>query len=283
VTSFLQYLLHTFENTGIQLLILVVPLLILAFAMNFVSLITQRWAVGLLGYRAWLIIFKAVGTPIHELGHAIFCILFGHRIEKISLFNPAPDGTLGYVEHCYNRRNIYHQVGNFFIGMGPVIFGCVVITLAALLLVGGQVFTPIQPFANGLSLAPFNLGSFLNSLGTTLTAIFKGIFQPSNFQHWQFYIFLYLVFAIGNSITLSPSDLYSAGLGFLFFVLFLLVLNGITGWMGDFLIKGTMGLNPILIQFEILMLVALFLNILVAIVILVLLLFKRLLLVVFSR
>jgi hypothetical protein len=53
--------------------------------------------------------------------------------------------------------------------------------------------------------------------------------------------------------------------------------------MGDFLIKGTMGLNPILIQFEILVLVALFLNILVAIVILVLLLFKRLFQAVFSR
>jgi hypothetical protein len=276
VTPFLQYLLQTFKATGIQLLILVVPLLLLSLSMNFISLVTQRWAVGLFGFRTWLILFKAVGTPIHELGHAIFCILFGHRIDKISLFNPAPDGTLGYVEHRYNPRNIYHQIGNFFIGMGPVIFGCFVITLAALLLVGGKVFTPIQAFGNGLSQAPFNLGNFLNSLGTTLTAIFTEMFQPEHFQHWQFYIFLYLVFAIGNSITLSPSDLYSAGLGFLFFVIFLFLLNGVTGWMGDFLMRGTLWLNPILIQFEVLMLVALFLNILVAIVILVLFLLKSL-------
>jgi hypothetical protein len=282
VTSFLQYLFQTFRATGVQLLILVVPLLILALGMNFVSLVTQRWAVSLMGFRAWLILFKAVGTPIHELGHAIFCILFGHRIEKISWFNPAPDGTLGYVEHCYNRRNIYHQIGNFFIGMGPVIFGCVIITLSALLLVGNQVFIPIQSFGSGLNLAPFNLATFLNSLGSTLTAIFKEIFQPAHFQQWQFYIFLYLVFAIGNSITLSPSDLYNAGLGFLFFVLFLLLLNGVTGWMGDFLMRGTMGLNPVLIQFEILVLVALILNILVAFVILVLLLVKRLLMGIFS-
>ena len=150
------------------------------------------------------------------------------------------------------------------------------ITLAALLLVGGQVFTPLQAFGNGLSVAPFDLGTFLNSLGTTLTAILKEMFQSEHFQHWQFYIFLYLVFAIGNSITLSTSDLHSAWLGFLFFVIFLFLLNGITGWMGDFLMKGTMGLNPTLIQFEILMLVALVLNILVAIVILVLFLVKRL-------
>ena len=281
--SFWQYLLQTLKATGIQLLILVIPLLVLALAMNIVSLVTQRWAVGLLGFTAWLILFKAVGTPIHEMGHAIFCILFGHQIEKINWFNPAPDGTLGYVEHRYNPRNIYHQVGNFFIGMGPVIFGCVVISLAALLLVGNQVFAPIQSFTNGLSLIPFNLAQFLHSIGTTLVAIFKEIFQPAHFQQWQFYVFLYLVFAIGNSITLSPSDLHSAGLGFLFFVLFLLVLNGVTGWMGDFLMRGILGLSPVLIQFEILMLVALFLNILVAVVILVFLLVKHLLMGLNSR
>lgn len=283
MTPFLQYLVQTFKATGIQLLILVIPLLVLALGMNFISLATQRWAVGLFGFRAWLILFKVVGTPIHEFGHAIFCILFGHPIEKISLFHPTPDGTLGYVEHRYNPRNIYHQIGNFFIGMGPVIFGCVVITLAALLLVGGQVFNPIQAFGNGLNLAPFELGTFIHSLGTTLGAIFIEMFQAEHFQHWQFYIFLYLVFAIGNSITLSPSDLHSAGLGFLFFVLFLLVLNGVTGWMGDFLMRGILGLSPVLIQFEILMLVALFLNILVAVVILVFLLVKHLLMGLNSR
>jgi hypothetical protein len=142
--------------------------------------------------------------------------------------------------------------------------------------VGGQVFSPIQNFSSGLNLMPFHFGVFLESLGSTLAGIFRNIFQFSNFQRWQFYIFLYLVFAIGNSITLSPSDLHSAGWGFVFFVLFLLVLNGVAGWMGDFLMKGTLGLNPVLVQFEILMLVALFLNILVALVILVFLLVKRL-------
>lgn len=276
-------MLETVKATGVQLLILVVPLLVLAFAMNFVSLVTQRWAVGLLGFKGWLILFKVLGTPIHELGHAIFCILFGHRIEKVSLFCPAPDGTLGYVEHRFNRRNVYHQIGNFFIGLGPIIFGCIVITLAAFLLVGNQVFAPIQDFSTGLSLEPFNVGIFLNSLGPTLIAILREIFSPAHFQQWQFYIFLYLVFSVGNSITLSPSDLRSAGRGFLFFVLFLLILNGVTLWMGDFLMKGTMGLNSILIQFEILMLVALLLNVLVALVILVLLLVKHLLRGIFTR
>src|SRR4030042_644737 len=34
---------------------------------------------------AWL------GTPVHELGHALFCIIFGHKIEDIQFFKPDKD------------------------------------------------------------------------------------------------------------------------------------------------------------------------------------------------
>src|SRR3989304_2061427 len=71
---------------------------------------------------AWL------GTPIHELGHALFCVIFGHRIVKIELFKPDPvTGTLGYVDHKWNRHNPWQVLGNFFIGIGPVILGCAVL------------------------------------------------------------------------------------------------------------------------------------------------------------
>ena len=38
---------------------------------------------------AWL------GTPIHELSHAFFCVIFRHRIESMSLFRPDPTGHAG--------------------------------------------------------------------------------------------------------------------------------------------------------------------------------------------
>ena len=71
---------------------------------------------------AWL------GTPVHELGHALFCLIFGHKIEEIRFFKPDKDtGTLGFVYHTWNPKNPWHVLGNFFIGIGPVVLGCAVL------------------------------------------------------------------------------------------------------------------------------------------------------------
>ena len=71
-----------------------------------------------------------LGTPVHEMGHAIFCIPFGHTITEMKLFTPkSDDGSLGYVNHSYNPRNPWHQIGNFFIAFGPIILGSFIIFL----------------------------------------------------------------------------------------------------------------------------------------------------------
>ena len=69
-------------------------------------------------------ITSLVGTPIHELGHAVMCPLFGHRIEKIKLWSLfSKSGVYGYVEHTYNRRSLWARLGNLFIGIGPIFSG----------------------------------------------------------------------------------------------------------------------------------------------------------------
>jgi hypothetical protein len=72
-----------------------------------------------------------LGTPVHELGHAAMCLLFGHRITRIKLWCPrAKGGLYGYVEHSYHRKNLWARMGNLFIGMGPLFSGLCVVILA---------------------------------------------------------------------------------------------------------------------------------------------------------
>lgn len=71
-----------------------------------------------------------IGTPVHELGHAVMCPLFGHKITAIKLWSPtAKNGVYGYVEHSYNRKNPWAQLGNLFIGIGPILSGLGVVVL----------------------------------------------------------------------------------------------------------------------------------------------------------
>ena len=53
------------------------------------------------------------------------CVLFRHRINEVSLFEPDRDsGRLGYVNHSWRKGNWFEELGNFFIGIAPLIGGC---------------------------------------------------------------------------------------------------------------------------------------------------------------
>lgn len=80
------------------------------------------------GYKA-VIATSVIGTPVHEIGHAVMCLLFGHKIDEIVLWKPEiRTGKLGYVNHSYNHKNLYQRLGNLFIGVGPIISGMAVLT-----------------------------------------------------------------------------------------------------------------------------------------------------------
>ncbi len=73
------------------------------------------------------LIFGFLGIIIHEFGHFIFALIFSHKVNKVSLLNVRPDdeddNSLGSVSHSYNRHNLFHSVGNYFIGIAPI-FTC---------------------------------------------------------------------------------------------------------------------------------------------------------------
>ena len=60
------------------------------------------------------------------------------------------------------------------------------------------------------------------------------IVSVENLTDWRFYLFVYLAFSVGSSITLSPPDIKGAIHGFWFVVGLLFVLNVSTLWLGTY-------------------------------------------------
>jgi hypothetical protein len=79
------------------------------------------------------------------------------------------------------------------------------------------------------------LGSALETSWYTAKGAFADIFSRENWSSVWFYVFLYLVFAIGSSVTLSGADLQGARRGFIYLVIFVLIFNAATLWLGDFM------------------------------------------------
>jgi hypothetical protein len=235
--AILSYLWQTLSATLILFLVLLGPGLVLALILHFATMFVQGRAVSILGRGGYLGLFGWLGTIIHELGHAIFCVIFGHKITKLKLFHPDPaSGTLGYVKHSYKRNNIYHLVGNFFIGIGPILLGTVVIFLFSYWLLNINVLNLGLSFSQpGYQLNSWEtLKEVGLSFGQAFKQLLEGIFSPQHLASWQFYVYIYLVFAVGSSITLSPSDIKTAlsGLGVIAGLIF--VFNLATVWAGAF-------------------------------------------------
>ena len=60
-------------------------------------------------WTAWL------GTPIHELSHLIFALIFLHRIDSVSIFKPNREtNQLGQVSHSYRIDSLYQKLPIFW-------------------------------------------------------------------------------------------------------------------------------------------------------------------------
>ncbi|USS90218.1 hypothetical protein [Fructilactobacillus carniphilus] len=173
-----------------------------------------------------------LGVIIHELGHLIFALLFMHRISSFKLLNLSGnhDGSLGSVASNYNPRNWYQAVGNFFIGLAPMLSGIFVLTLLIQLLCHPD-YTPVgaPEFINQqqplLSYAQFAGQTTQTWLGETVTAFLSS-------SWWQQVLLLLLIGTISTTaFSLSPADLKSSWQGakvYLFLVIIIsIVITGI--------------------------------------------------------
>jgi hypothetical protein len=166
-----------------------------------------------------------IGTPIHEFGHALFCIIFRHQIKEVSLFKPdKSSGVLGYVIHTYNPKSMYQSIGNFFIGIAPLLVGSVILylifdTFFPNLATEG-VKTKID-FDHLNSSIPNLLKEVYNKIGDNFNLISHTLLKPTFLS----IVLLYIMTSISAHIAPSHTDLKNALPGFAMLVALIFFIN----------------------------------------------------------
>lgn len=171
-----------------------------------------------------------LGTPVHELGHAMMCPLFGHRIRSMRLWNPGKKGGVyGYVEHTYNPKNLWARLGNLFIGVGPVFSGMGVVVLTLWLCF--PTLWSEYLHASLLLAEQGELSVMLPQLGQNIWELFLGIFRAFSENVLRSCLGLLLLLSVSLHISLSWQDIKS-GLSAFPLYLALLTLFGLLTYGG---------------------------------------------------
>jgi len=158
---------------------------------------------------AWL------GTPVHELAHAAMCVVFGHRVTELKLFHPDErTGTLGYCNHAFNKKNPYHVIGNFFIGIAPVISGLTVVYLLMTLLSpnGHWVSQTLTQTSDALAGKPSLVGQ-LRVVAHATWGLLRVLVDPSSAGSGWYWLSLYAALCVAMHMAPSSADIRGAWVG----------------------------------------------------------------------
>jgi hypothetical protein len=216
--NMVNFLITLVKTTAFQLLGVFGVFFVFGFILSKLQEWTQMIYAQSVGWKG--ILWTAwIGTPVHELSHALMAKIFGHTITDLSLFEPdARSGKLGHVSHTYNRLSLYQRIGNFFIGAAPLLLA------SPILLFMIYYFLPLSrvifhPLANGF---PGWQMLFLTAKQTLGLLI-----NPIHFHSWKFWLFLYVSFAIVSHLAPSKEDRGNMWRGFFWIILTLLVINAV--------------------------------------------------------
>jgi len=178
--------------------------------------LTRLFGRGAVLVTGWL------GVPVHELSHAVLCIVFRHRIDKLVLFQPDPKtGTLGYVIHSWDGRSPWQVLGTFFIGIAPLAGGAAAILASLHFLLPGTLRVPdiVLPAGPGDEAGWVAMG---HALRDSVAHAARAMFSPANLASWRPWVFFYLALCIGSHISPSRPDLRGSLPGGLVFLALLL-------------------------------------------------------------
>ena len=226
----IYFIVIIFSKTFIDLFRLFGNIIIFGFILYLLSSMTRRIFAKTLGAKTELYITGWIGTPIHELSHALFCIIFNHKINDIKLFTTKSD-TIGYVLHSYDSRSWYQQIGNFFIGVGPIIMGTLIVYFLFLLLapeLKENIFSvkiDYNKSAGILNMIYSGISNIFISILNIFSNIIKNILVSQSYKNIGFWIFIYLSISIASHMELSPADISHAWKGMLVIFAVSLIFN----------------------------------------------------------
>ena len=278
LSKIIGYLLNVLLASFNQLFMLFGPLLVLALLLNLSAISTSRLSVRVWGRNLFLYGFGWLGCSVHELSHAFFAIIFGHKITEVELFKPNSDGeSLGHVSHSYNKKSIYQKIGNFFIGISPLLSGGIILFFCMALLYRINI-TGLSNFR--LTTQAFTDLSILKQAGlniwSSLIAFTSLVFTGYASVWWKSVLLVYILYSTGSSMTLSKSDVMSAASGFMWLIVMFVIFNLLTLWYGNFVINFLGGIVGYISGFYFLLILSLMANLFFTIVLFVLNLFKNL-------
>lgn len=118
------------------------------------------------------------------------------------------------------------MIGNFFIGVGPVVLGCAVLFGLFYFLIpdSGSVWNTIITNVSNIEKGS-PLASYLTVFRDSALSIIQLIFTWSNLALWQFWVFLYLSICVASNVRLSWLDIKGSLSGLGCVILPFLILN----------------------------------------------------------
>ena len=218
-----QYLIYVGQLLGLTLGVMIVCGLVAWFA--------RQVFMYFVGNSATAVFYASsvVGTPVHELGHALMCIPFGHRITdmKLLMMPSRRSRTLGYVEHSHNTKNPWAVFGNLFIGFGPIFSGLGVMILVLTLCFPTQ-WNAYLDTSRTLVESGASVQESLSSVFSLLFSLFDR-FQEDALRS---VIGMIIILSVSQHITLSFADLRGCVTALLMYTGIVVVFAGVTMVLG---------------------------------------------------
>ncbi len=232
----MEYLIYVGQLLGLTLGVMVVCGLVAWLARSVFMYFVGDSA------RAVLYASSVVGTPIHEFGHALMCIPFAHRITdmKLLMFPTRRSRTFGYVEHNYNRKNVWAVFGNLFISFGPIFSGLAVIVLVLNLCFPTQWTAYLES-----SRTMVESGASIQEMSGIIFSLLFSLFENIEENLAPAIVGLLIILAVSQHITLSFADIKGCLTALLMYTGIVAVFAGVTMMLGlqNGIVSGLMQVN----------------------------------------